>query len=49
VEYKKPKRGFNMWALEIDDLERRDAEMARMKDTIDLLNNKVEEIKENEL
>jgi hypothetical protein len=35
--------------VEIDELERRDAEMARMRDTIDLLNNKVEEIKGNEL
>jgi Zinc knuckle len=46
---KEPKRGFKMRAVEIDKLERRDAEMARMQDTIDLLNNKVEEIKGNEL
>jgi hypothetical protein len=38
-----------MQAVEIDKLERRDAEMARMQDTIDLLNNKVKEIKDNEL
>jgi hypothetical protein len=30
-------------------LEEREAEMARMWDTIDLLNNKVEEIKGNKL
>jgi hypothetical protein len=35
--------------VEIDELERRDVEMARMRDTIDLLNNKVKEIKGNEL
>jgi Zinc knuckle len=46
---KEPKRGFKMRAVEIDKLERKDVEMARMRDTIDLLNNKVEEIKENEL
>jgi Zinc knuckle len=46
---KEPKRGFKMRAVEIDELEKRDAEMARMRDTIDLLNNKVKEIKENKL
>jgi uncharacterized protein YdcH (DUF465 family) len=35
--------------VEIDKLEERDAEMARMQDTIDLLNNKVKEIKGNKL
>jgi Zinc knuckle len=46
---KEPKRGFKMQVVEIDKLERRDAEMARMWDTIELLNNKVEGIKDNEL
>jgi hypothetical protein len=38
-----------MRAVEIDELEKRDAEMARMQDTIELLNNKIEGIKDNEL
>jgi Zinc knuckle len=46
---KEPKRGFKIRAVEIDELERKDVEIARMRDTIDLLNNKVKEIKENEL
>jgi Zinc knuckle len=46
---KEPKRGFKMRAVEIDELEKRDAEMARMWDTIYLLNNKVKKIKDNEL
>jgi Zinc knuckle len=49
AECKEPRRGFKMRVVEIDKLEKRDAEMARMQDTIDLLNNKVEEIKGNEL
>jgi hypothetical protein len=47
VECKKPRRGFKMQVVEINKLEEKDAEMVRMWDTIDLLNNKVEEIKGN--
>jgi Zinc knuckle len=44
-ECKEPRKGFKIWVVEIDKLEKREAKMVRMWDTIELLNNKVKKIK----
>jgi Zinc knuckle len=45
---KKPKKGFRTQRIDTDWEDKRDVEIAKMKDTISILINKVEDLKDEE-